>query len=175
MDNISSPAIPLHYDFKTVVSAQQMRSLRSKTLIFRLVAVVVVWAIIMYFVPGFTSGEWDPGVGKNALITLGVIIAISAIAIFFGPMVDYITNQVWRKPVEIVLNPDHLLLRLVGQEKGAILEWAEISKTLENERAIILFAAREQDFIIIPLADLRASGREGLLRSLIEQHRPVKH
>jgi len=66
------------------------------------------------------------------------------------------------------------MLRLVGNEKGATLEWKDVSRMLETKHALILFAQKEQDFIIIPLADLRSAGKESLLRSLVAQHLPVK-
>jgi hypothetical protein len=170
----NNPAIPLHYTFQDVVSAQQMRSLKSKSLFLRIGAVIVVWAFIMYILPGITSGSWIPENAGNALITLVVIIIVTAIAIFIGPMIDFVTNPIWKKKLEILLTPEHLMLRLVGNEKGATLEWKDVSRMLETKHALILFAQKEQDFIIIPLADLRSAGKESLLRSLVAQHLPVK-
>ena len=157
------PKYSVTFKAEDVISAQRMRFLRSSK--FKIVVgfwgIAAIWGIAVQLLPGVAPPI--PYVSASTVLGSTVLFALIVAAFYwFGPLIEFHNNPIWKTPFQMQVTGEHVMLMMDGRVKGVFIRWEQIRNVHENERAYILYTRSEDNFLILPKSvfpDLAAQER----------------
>ena len=168
MDKVT---LELIYTEDEVVFAQRMRFLHSRRLL--LMAVIGIIGTAFLAIPNINLGGAPSGATAAWYVPIevaAIFVGVIGLAYFLAPVVDFRNNAAWRSRFQLTLSDDGFYLVAAGQVGGAGLEWRQVNRILENDKAFVLqYGGEREAFFILPKRILESGGRlEFVSRNLVQ-------
>jgi hypothetical protein len=103
--------------------------------------------------------------GASAILVPALLMLVSFAGVVlaawrFAPVIDFRTNQVWKRKHRLRITPEALFLESPDGGRGTELRWRWLRRVRETRRAFILTYRSEREFLIVPRRVLGAHEAE---------------